>query len=564
MMVRKFGVLAFLVVFLAGLSGSAAWAVVAPNFWDNANAQRMYAQIKTAEAQGHFDQVVKLAPEFIAFAKQHGGHNWDDRILSVYDMSANANDKLGEYNAAANEIREKNSWKSNPANIDKVMSFEKKDLDQRDLNNKTLQFHNQRIALTSALLVMARSKEAVVKAVMAKKDISKDDLAKMQTELKAIDAKMAEKRKDITEVLAKFEKDTAAYRKDGIILTRAQNAKIGEKARELAKLRTEINTVEKNVKAEILKISEKYQYSWPGLEEQLEKMKGIQTKIMDLQQKMLGLMAKKPLSDADKKELNALEDALDKLMEEDAKTMADIEKSFMDANVFDKLSPDAQRKYMEIFKVIRDAQNVIAVTNKKIDAFLKEMNVVYGDLNGDGKVDQKDLSAIYAMLIPRPFPLFFYPPKFNKAADLDGDGRITWADYNLMKEKVSGARKFFPVDPANQPGDLDGNGAVETGDILVLARMIQNPAAYIKTAFKRIADLNGDGKINVQDLIVLVNKVTTPQPAPAPLPPIYATETPTIDVASGASADVGSGTATGNTVTKTGEGTPADSMNDSY
>ncbi|MBF0500947.1 MAG: hypothetical protein HQM09_12490 [Candidatus Riflebacteria bacterium] len=550
-MLRKFGVLALLVVFLVGLAGSTAWAqVTAPAPIWNWQLQMIWTQLKAAEAAGNNARVTQLAPYFINYARQFG-NNKDERILAAYDIEATANEHLGLYNAAANNIREKNAWAPNPTNVLKVMDYQRKDLDQRDYFNKTLDFNNQCVAAKTALLDMARAKETIVNGYLNKQDLSQADIASMQAQLQVINASMTAKTAEVASLTAQF----AALPQPTIILNSDQNAQISEKVRQAASLQEQVNTVEKNVGEGIVKVSEKYQYSWPGLEEKLNQMKAVQTNIMDLQGQMLAIMAKNPLSDADKAQLNALKEKLNGIMADHDKLIGDIENSFMDAKTFNKLSPDAQRKYLDIFKVIKDAQTAISATNVKIDAFLKQMNVVYGDLNGDGKVDATDLAAIQRY-VRWPYNWF---RRYNKAADLDGDGRVTQADVILMQEKVNGNRKTFPIDPANLVGDLDGNGTVDVADISILSRMIWNPS-YQNTAFKRLADVNGDGKIDIQDLIALVQKINTPQPVSAP------------GTASGTTTASGvvvipnpADPATGNTVApQTGQGTPANSMNDSY
>jgi len=260
-------------------------------------------------------------------------------------------------------------------------------------------------------------------------------------------------------------------------------------------------------------------------------MQEVQNSILDLHKKMLALMEKKPLSDADKKALMDLKAQLDKLMAEHDQLMADLEKAFMDTKIFSKLTPEQQAKYMEMFRVFRDAQKGIKATNEKIFAFIREMNVHYGDLNNDGKIDRNDLLALVKYLLPSP-PFLFKRPIYNKAADLDGDGRITWADYTLLSEAVSGIRKTFPVDPATKPGDLDGDGSFDLDDMTRLLKFVMNPFLQVG-AWKKIADANGDGKINLADIDYLIKKIME-KPKIEPAEPEVGTATSSIGIATGA------------------------------
>lgn len=68
--------------------------------------------------------------------------------FKTYNTFSNAQSMQGYYQNAANTIRESNSWKANPANIDKVMSYEQKDLAQAEYFTKTIAFHDKKIEMT--------------------------------------------------------------------------------------------------------------------------------------------------------------------------------------------------------------------------------------------------------------------------------------------------------------------------------------------------------------------------------------------------------------------------------
>ena len=127
-------------------------------------------------------------------------------------------------------------------------------------------------------------------------------------------------------------------------------------------------------------------------------------------------------SDDDKKKINDLKADLDKQIAEHDKLLAELENAFMDSKTFNGMTVDEQRKYMALFQVIRDADNVIDKTLAKINGLIKEMNFKFGDLNSDGKIDKHDLAQMLK-LVAFPIAPFFRPPAvYNKAADLDGDG----------------------------------------------------------------------------------------------------------------------------------------------
>jgi len=520
--------------------------------------------IKDAEAKQNWKAVEAYTTRLITYLRANGGHKYDAQIVSWYEKRSQAEAKQGKYNEAANTVRESHAWKADSGNVDKVMKFERNDMDQRDYYNKTLEFYNKRLTLKQEILTLAQEKEKLVKDMLQKKDVKKADLEKMQADIKAINEKIAAKREEVKKVHEQYQKDVDGYRKDGLVFNSNQSTLLQEKARKIQNVNDKIQTTQNNVQKGLLEIVEKYKVSWEGLEERLVKMQDVQNKIMDLHKKILALLDKKPFGEAERKELEALKADLDKLMLEHEKLMTEIENAFMDTKTFNKLTIDQQKKYMDIFDAIRKTQTVIAETAKLIEKKMKEVLFVYGDLTGDGKVDKADLEKMWREYLVTPifksWPPIWRPVPYNKAADVDGDGRITWADYQLMKEVVGGARKTFPVDPNNLPGDMDGDGALDSDDINRLARVMLNPGDYVRTAFIKIADLNGDGKVNFEDLIALVKKLGEKKDeAAAPADGSTAAPAPT-------DAATGTGEATGQTdaTDPSQTGTAADNINSAY
>jgi hypothetical protein len=503
------------VVFAVLLGSLGDWAQAAEER-DLVIGRLPYDQAKIREGRisdliknGKYDQAENETRSFEKWLKIFG-HRMDDFIVRNYDSRAVCQEKKGEYDDAANTVRTSNAWKANPQNISRVMDLVKKDGQQRDYFAKKNEFLSTKISLRQKVLELAKEKERLVKEFLKKnpKDVTKEALEKLQTTLRDLNKRIADVNKEIQAVATKFQESIKEYA--GIVFTEKQRSKLDAKSKTLANLNQVISTAQGNAQKGLTQIVEKYKWGWNGLEETLTKMQKLQDNIMGLHQKILELMNKNPLTDADKKALLDYKASLDKLMKEHAEVMAELEKGFMDAKVFAQLTPDQQQKYFKIFEVIRQAANAIQATNKKIDAFIAQMKFKFGDLNSDGKVNESDLAAMSRYLMPiyriQIFPCPNYPRPYVKAADVDGDGVLTWADYNLMKEAVAGGRKTFPADPENLSGDLSGDGSYGQDDLNVMFRMITNPKDY-PGAWKKVADLNGDGKVDVSDLFELVKKI---------------------------------------------------------
>lgn len=505
--------------------------------------KHMQTRIDTLMRENRLEEAKRLIPQFTNYLKNSYGHKRDEKILNNYNMLESVNVKLGLYGEAASTVRESHAWVPNPKNIDKVMEFTRKDDVQRQYFNMKMEYLQTALARNNEVLTLAREKQTLVNKMLQAKEVSKKDLEALQAEFKKIDEKMAAKQKEIGEISKKFEEALAKFANERIIFNRDQNNALEKYGRALDNVRGETYAINKKAQGGLLQIVEKFKWGWEGLDEKMTAMKKVQDSIMGLQKKMLELMNKKPFSDADKKAMLDYQNDMKKLMNEMDGLMGDIEKAFMDSKIFSQLTPEQQKKYYEMFRVMREAQGVIVATNQKIDAFIKKMTMVYGDVDGNGKVDKADLQRLAQYLLPRIVPFFGRRPiiqVYNKAADVDGDGKLTWADYTLITEGLSGNRKQYPADPNTKPGDVDGDGVVSKADVERLIKMISGQQTPVG-AWKRIADLNGDGKLDFNDVIELVKKIDEPSD---PVPPTDEPKEPNGQVASDTVAS-GTGNASG-------------------
>lgn len=72
--------------------------------------------------------------------------------------------------------------------------------------------------------------------------------------------------------------------------------------------------------------------------------------------------------------------------------------------------------------------------------------ILYGDVNGDGKIDSKDTELLSKSLAGS-YGVELTEPQ-RKAADVNGDGTISSADTLLIKKFVNGEIDHFPVETA--------------------------------------------------------------------------------------------------------------------
>lgn len=112
---------------------------------------------------------------------------------------------------------------------------------------------------------------------------------------------------------------------------------------------------------------------------------------------------------------------------------------------------------------------------------------VIGDVNKDGKIDNKDLIYLKGYLDGE------YTEINKSLADVNSDGKISADDYNTLKQTIERNGTEF------NKGDLDKNGTVDENDKLYLDRYTAGWAGY-DTLDVDVADMNGDGVVNGSDI----------------------------------------------------------------
>ena len=147
-----------------------------------------------------------------------------------------------------------------------------------------------------------------------------------------------------------------------------------------------------------------------------------------------------------------------------------------------------------------------------------EKEIIYGDVNGDGKITKEDALLLqnysifpedYANEIP-----YEIRKNADKYLDLDQDGNIDVVDVTILKAYVDKKITQLPHKHTYKDnvctgckheltiiyGDVNGDGVVTAKDRLALTKYIQNQDEKIDV---KAADLNLDGKIDIVDLMIL-------------------------------------------------------------
>ncbi len=492
---------------------------------------------------------------------------YKNHIVQAYTSNAAGLNGQGYYMIAANKIRAGyEAGKGAGANVGDLVELASRYDVRKETRNeyyKAIRNHQNAVAkIEKIVLDLTIQKQKMVDELLqSSKKITPDALKELQGRIKALNEKIVAARKEI-------EKETAAHKKllddkkyDGIILNPQLTANVEAADKAQQTIRAQIKDGEAAVRKGLLVLAEKAEHSWQGLNDRMNRLTAQQKEISALQKELLDMLAKKPYSEDAKKRIRALNEKLDKLSADMAKNLDGVEEDFMNAGTFNALDPKQMIAFREQLAALTKAETAIGQENARIDTLIAAMEketAKLGDVNGDGKIDRKDLAKLVLHLGRKASTL--------ANADLDGDGRITISDFQFLRDAVFGGRTVFPADPTYIPGDLNGNGKLGWADLLKLAHVVQRAGKNgIKVSSPWLAqfDINGDKVINTEDFQALVKNITqTPVVIRTVVETASATET---DVATGASS-VPADTATGTTV-ETGASTqenaqPAGSMGD--
>ena len=121
-----------------------------------------------------------------------------------------------------------------------------------------------------------------------------------------------------------------------------------------------------------------------------------------------------------------------------------------------------------------------------------------GDINGDGRIDEKDVTLVKEYLIDsRTFSDYeFY------LADMNDDKQITLTDMVLVLRVSLGEN----ISDGDVLGDVNSDGRLDSQDYDLLLAYVQGKATLTNRAMA-VADANRDGAINILDCVWVLNIV---------------------------------------------------------
>lgn len=121
-----------------------------------------------------------------------------------------------------------------------------------------------------------------------------------------------------------------------------------------------------------------------------------------------------------------------------------------------------------------------------------------GDINGDGRIDEKDVTLIKKYIIE----LITFSDYEFYLADMNGDKQITLTDM-AMAIRVSLGENISDGDVL---GDVNSDGRLDSQDYDLLLAYVQGKVTLTNRAMA-VADANRDGAINILDCVWVLNIV---------------------------------------------------------
>lgn len=136
---------------------------------------------------------------------------------------------------------------------------------------------------------------------------------------------------------------------------------------------------------------------------------------------------------------------------------------------------------------------IICLFNINVQA---ETEILYGDANGDGVVDGRDLT-----LVQKYFANLELTEPFNyeakKRADVDRDNKLTENDVKLIQSKIASI-----IDLPVMMGDVNGDGVVNALDATDIQKYVVGRKEFDNKQLL-IADVNCNNEVNVLDATIV-------------------------------------------------------------
>ena len=467
-------------------------------------ATEFMKRILTNDEIGNIELAVKYSKLFDKWLKDQPQKDSDKYKEPNLKLLATLHGKQGNYNEAIKALKQLKTWKPSSVSTSDIEKFEQRKETQKAFFQKKDAFLTKQIKLDKEMLKMLEHKNRLIsKAENTNSgELSSDELKKLQNEIKKSNkllSKIYQKKKNLKE---QYRQEIEKLNLKNLYLSAEMLTELKDKSDQSNSLLKEIVTQYDKSKNSYFNMAEKHKIGWKGLQESISEMLATLKEVKELQNQLLALMKEKKLSKEQKKEFLLTKMKLDKALKKLDQKSKNLDETFANADNFIHINNSEIEGYKKMFSRLKELEKELAQNTKKIQDFSINLDYKYGDVNQDGKIDGYDYTLVSRYLSTnRTSPL--YKDAVRRidplAADVDGDGRITYSDLGFIQEASFGSRVVFPVDSKNKKGDMNGDGFITDEDTQLITQAVKQ-GDRLKTSWKTIVDVDGNGEINIEDL----------------------------------------------------------------
>ena len=139
---------------------------------------------------------------------------------------------------------------------------------------------------------------------------------------------------------------------------------------------------------------------------------------------------------------------------------------------------------------------------------LGDIDLVLGDANLDGFVDENDYILLSNYLKNTNNPSYVVVTGSNSNVDLNGDADVDESDVILLAKAIyDGTTELTETDWTAQYGDINCDGNLTMQDVVALMQICDNWDIFKCDELMVFADVNQDGIVNMLDVAILMRNV---------------------------------------------------------
>ncbi|GAB4284667.1 MAG: hypothetical protein Kow0029_31310 [Candidatus Rifleibacteriota bacterium] len=316
--------------------------------------QKLRAQIKKLIRQRFFAKAEGLIKEVKEIIRsQENKKRMSAQLASIERNEVVAlHQAQGEYQQAANAIRNAIKLNENKNDVKQLMRLQKKAGIQKKWFGTRLAHEKKLHELLESKQPLLKEKLAILSKIDTKSKLSEDQLKNLQAELKKINAKLARVNKQLQEERRVYAVELNKIKKQGVILNAAQHKRLFPHIMKRMMVRFENYKLHKQIARHLTNIAENTEVTWKDLQKNFASLKKLQDEIWGLRKQLDYLAGKVPLTDELRQQAEKVRNQLEKAINAAEELMEKVEKAFVDQKIFAKLTAKEKLEFVKLFREV--------------------------------------------------------------------------------------------------------------------------------------------------------------------------------------------------------------------